>query len=88
MLKIEENDGAPRDLDPDQQPVRRVIGRRLSPPLGRFPGAAVRAAMDANLQYRTRVPKGIFKYQNHEEMIRDRELWTLEAMLAKPSDRD
>ncbi len=43
--------------------------------------------MDANLLYRTRAPKGNFVYQNHEEMTRDRELWTLEAMLARQSAR-
>ncbi len=87
MLKIEENDSAFRQYDPDQQPIQRVIGRRVAPPSGQFPSAAIRAAMDANLLYRTRVPKGIFVYQNHEEMTRDRELWTLEAMLARQSDR-
>ena len=88
MPKIEENDSALTQSDPDQQPIGRVIGRRVSPPPGQFPSAAVRAAMDANLLYRTRVPKGIFVYHNHEEMTRDRELWTLEAMLARQSARD
>ena len=83
MLKIEENGSALKQSDPDQQPIQRVIGRRGSPPSGRFPSAAIRAAMDANLIYRTRVPKGICVYQSHEEMTRDRELWTLEAMLAR-----
>jgi len=87
MPKIEENDSAHRQSDPDQQPIQRVIGRRISPPSGRFPSAATRAAMDANLLYRTRVPKGIFIYQNHEDMTRDRELWTLDAILARQSDR-
>jgi hypothetical protein len=80
MSKIEENDS-------DQQPIQRVIGRRVSPPLGRFPSAAARAAMDSNLNYLTRVPKGIFAYKNHDEMTRDRERWTLEAMLARQSER-
>lgn len=87
MLKIEENDSALRQSDPDQQPIQRVVGRRVSPPSGRFPSAAIRAAMDANLLYLTRVPKGIFIYPNHEKMTRDRELWTLEAMLARQSER-
>jgi hypothetical protein len=87
MLKTEENDVDLRQSDPDQQPIQRVIGRRIAPPSGGFPGAAVRAAMDANLLYRTRVPKGIFVYQNHEQMTRDRELWTLEAILARQSAR-
>jgi hypothetical protein len=87
MPKLEENDSALSQPDPDQQPIQRVIGRRVSPPSGGFPSAEIRAAMDANLLYRTRVPKGIFIYKNHEEMARDRELWTLEAMLARQSDR-
>src|SRR6185437_9446121 len=87
MPKIEENDSAHRQSDPDQQPIQRVIGRRISPPSGRFPSAATRAAMDANLLYRTRVPKGIFIYQNHEDMTRDREPWPLEAILASQGDR-
>jgi len=87
MPKIEESNVSREQLDPDQQPIQRVIGRRISPPAGRFPSADTRAAMDANLRYRTRVPKGIFVYQSHDEMTRDRELWTLEAMLARQSER-
>ena len=87
MLKTEENDSVLKHPDPDQQPIQRVIGRRVSPPSGQFPSAAVRTAMDANLRYRTRAPKGIFFYQNHEEMTRDRELWTLDAMLARQNER-
>jgi len=44
--------------------------------------------MTANAQYRTRTPKGLFFYTSHEEMIRDRERWTLDAMLARRSERD
>ncbi len=43
--------------------------------------------MTANARYLTRAPKGIFFYRNHEEMARDRERWTLEAMLAKQAER-
>src|SRR5688572_8082213 len=70
-------------IAPDQQPIGRVVGKRIAPPVGQFPSAVVRAAMDANLHYRTRVPKGIFFYQNHEEMARDRERWALEAIVAR-----
>ena len=48
MLKIDETDSALGQSDPDQQPIQRVIGRRVSPPSGQFPSAAIRAAMDAN----------------------------------------
>ena len=83
-----ERDSPGRDyITDDQQPIRRVVGRRVTPPPGQFPSAATRTAMDANLNYRTRAPKGIFFYRNHEEMTRDRESWTLEAMLARHTER-
>jgi len=44
--------------------------------------------MTANAQYRTRAPKGLYFYKNHEEMARDRERWTLDAMLARQTERD
>jgi hypothetical protein len=31
-------------------------------------------------RYRTRAPKGVFRYQSHEEANRDRERWIVEAM--------
>ena len=74
-------------IAPDQQPIGRVVGKRVPPPIGQFPNATTRAAMDANLRYRTRVPKGVFFYRNHEEMARDRERWALEAMLARQAQR-
>ena len=75
-------------LPPDQQPIQRVIGRRTSAPVGSLPTPEARAAMTANGQYRTRAPKGLFFYSSHEEMTRDRERWTLEAMLARRAERD
>lgn len=77
----------PTDLADEEQPIRRVVGKRVPLPLGEFPSAATRAAMDANLNYLTRAPKGIFFYRNHEEMVRDRESWTLDAMLARHINR-
>lgn len=71
----------------DQQPIRRVVGKRVAAPPGRLPTAAVRSAMDANGQYRTRAPKGLFFYQNHDQMIRDREQWTVDAIVQKQSER-
>ena len=72
---------------PDQQPPGRVVGTRQSPPPGRLPSAVARAAMDANARYRTRVPKGVFFYRNHQEMARDREQWTIDAMVARQTER-
>ncbi len=74
-------------LAPDQQPIQRVVGRRQSRPPGGPPAPAVRDAMTANAQYRTRTPKGIFFYSSHEEMTRDREHWTVDAIVATQRER-
>ena len=75
-------------VHPDQQPIQRTVGRRVTPPPGVLPGPEARAAMTANARYVTRAPKGIFFYKNHEEMIRDRERWTIDAVIAKQAQRD
>ncbi len=72
---------------PDEQPIQRVVGKRVTPPPGRLPSAAARAAMTANARYRTRVPKGIFLYDDHEQMMRDRERWTVELIRARHAGR-
>jgi hypothetical protein len=72
---------------PDQQPLQRLVGRRMTPPPGVLPSAKARAAMTANAKYRTRAPKGVFFYANHEEMARDRERWTVEAIVARQLER-
>ncbi len=74
-------------ISPDQQPIGRIVGRRVPPPPGTVPGRAVREAMDANARYRTRAPKGLFFYQSHEQMARDRERWTVDAIVHKQSER-
>jgi hypothetical protein len=71
----------------DQQPIQRTIGKRVTPPVGALPSRDFRAAMTANAHYRTRAPKGIFFYENHDEMIRDRERWTIEAVIARQTER-
>jgi hypothetical protein len=43
--------------------------------------------MDANTRYRTRAPKGLFFYENHDQMARDRERWIVEAIVQKQSER-
>jgi hypothetical protein len=45
----------------------RIVGRRTAPPLGEPPPRESREALAAMAQYRTRAPKGIFIYRNHEE---------------------
>jgi hypothetical protein len=74
-------------IQPDQQPIQRTVGKRIPPPSGVLPSPEARAAMTANARYITRAPKGIFFYKNHEEMIRDRERWTIEAMIARQIER-
>ena len=71
----------------DQQPIRRIVGRRVAPPPGTLPSAATRSAMDANARYRTRAPKGLFFYESHEQMARDRERWTVDAIVHQQSER-
>jgi hypothetical protein len=66
----------------DQQPIARTVGRRVAPPVGRPPSTAARAALAAMATRLTRAPKGIFRYASHAEMIRDRDCWTVEAMVA------
>lgn len=65
-------------MDPrigNQQPIARTVGRRTAPPVGEPPNAAARAAW-------TRAPKGVFIYASHDEMTKDRERWTVEAIVA------
>jgi hypothetical protein len=71
----------------DQQSIRRVIGTRVAAPPGKLPSEAARSAMDSNARYRTRAPKGLFFYESHEQMARDRERWTVEAIVQKQSER-
>jgi hypothetical protein len=71
----------------DQQPIGRVVGKRVAAPPGALPGATARSAMDANARYRTRAPKGLFFYESHQQMANDRERWTVEAIVQKQSER-
>jgi hypothetical protein len=64
----------------DQQPIARTVGHRTPPPVGTPPTAEARAAWSAMAAYQTRAPKGVFIYESHEEMSRDRERWAAEAL--------
>lgn len=66
---------------PDQQPIARVVGRRVEPPVGVPPSREARAAHDTFARRLTRAPKGVFRYAGHDEMARDRERWRIEAMV-------
>jgi hypothetical protein len=37
--------------------------------------------------YHTRAPKGVFRYASHEEMTRDRDVWTAEIVAARTRER-
>lgn len=64
----------------DQQPIVKTVGRRIPPPIGVPPAADARAAWTAMAAYRTRAPKGVFAYDSHDQMTRDRERWEAEAV--------
>jgi hypothetical protein len=64
------------------QAFARVVGRRSLPEPGKLPSAEARAAMAKMARYRTRAPKGVIVYRSHEEANRDRERWTVDAMVA------
>jgi hypothetical protein len=61
--------------------IGRVVGRRTQAPAGEPPSREARAALEAMASYRTRAPKGVFRYDSHEQANRDRERWTVEAMV-------
>lgn len=77
------NDKLPFWVAPGQQPISRVVGKRVPPPPGTMPSLASRQAMDSHLRYRTRAPKGVFFYRNPETMSRDRERWRIETAVAR-----
>lgn len=66
----------------NQQPIARTIGRRQVRE-GRTLTAAHREAMAQMAQYRTRAPKGIFRYHSQADMDADRLRWTVDAVLAR-----
>jgi len=59
----------------------RVVGKRKNPPLGELPPRLSREKMSEMARYRTRAPKGVFVYTSHEAANRDREAWTVDAIV-------
>jgi len=72
-----------RSIPGDQQPIAKTVGHRVPPPVGAPPTAEARAAWSAMAAYLTRVPKGVFIYDSHDEMTRDRERWEAEAVAGR-----
>jgi hypothetical protein len=60
----------------------RIVGTRQRPPLGVMPSAESRRAMAQMGRYRTRAPKGVFRYLCHEDANADRERWSVDAIVA------
>lgn len=69
-----------------QQPLQRTVGRRQSRD-GRPLTAADRAAMARNAQYRTRAPKGVFRYDSAQAMDADRLRWTVDLIAERHGSR-
>jgi hypothetical protein len=51
------------------------------------PTSEARAAWNAMANYRTRAPKGIFRYDSHEAMSDDRDAWTAAAIAERAPPR-
>lgn len=70
----------------DQQPIQRTVGRRRvrdGQPLSEID----RDAMIQGAQYRTRAPKGVFRYTSPEAMAADRLRWTVDLILERQGGR-
>jgi hypothetical protein len=61
---------------------RRVVGKRIQAHGPGIRSETVRA-MTEMARYITRAPKGVFRYQTHEQANLDRERWTIDAMQAR-----
>jgi len=67
----------------DDSEFSRVIGRRKV--LGVSPGTITKEMMDwmdSMNNYKTRIPKGIFRYKNHEEANKAMDEWLVQTMVA------
>jgi hypothetical protein len=65
----------------------RIVGRRTQPPLGQPPPRESREALTQMARYRTRCPKGVFVYRNHEQANADRLRWTVDAVVSRHQAR-
>jgi len=77
---------SPMSSTHDQQPIFRTVGRRKSRN-GQPLSGNDRARMTEMARYRTRAPKGVFRYSSHEEMEADRLKWLVDAMVEKARAR-
>jgi len=65
----------------DGENFARIVGRRVPSPPGTLPSKVARDAMTSMARYRTRAPKGVFRYRSHEEANADRDRWLVEAVV-------
>ena len=72
----------------EQQPIGRTVGRRVPPRAGVPPSREARAAQDSWAKRLTRVPKGLYRYANHDDMERDRDRWRVAAIVEAVRARD
>ena len=70
----------------EQQPIQRTVGRRKSRD-GRPLTTAERSLMARNAQYRTRAPKGVYRYTSAEAMEADRLRWTVDLIAERNRQR-
>ena len=68
--------------DPEETFVR-VVGRRRTRAPGVPPSVEDRDRLATMARYRTRAPKGVFRYTTHEEANAARQRWTVEAVVGK-----
>jgi hypothetical protein len=61
----------------------RIVGKRRAAPRGTPPSRETREALTRMASYLTRAPRGVFVYESHEQANRDRDRWTVEAILAR-----
>ncbi|NBC14394.1 MAG: hypothetical protein GVY09_13845 [Gammaproteobacteria bacterium] len=87
---------APEAPKPGDDAHRRTLGKRLAPDLSQRDRTKAGPTPEevewirAMSNYRTRVPKGVFRYHSHEEANADRERWHAElvAETARQRKRD
>ena len=87
----------PQATEADDETYRRTAGRRLAPDLAlrlRTTGEAAGPTLEeiewirAMSNYRTRVPKGVFRYRSHADANADWERWHAELVAETARQRE
>ncbi|MFO1322243.1 MAG: hypothetical protein U1F52_21760 [Burkholderiales bacterium] len=81
----------PADMpdDRDVTGIKRTLGRSdpIASALPLPPDAHAREWVGAMGRFRTRVPKGVFRYRTHEDANRDWERWQVDTILSSGDAR-